>query len=91
MAVYRIHRIRPDGVRQHGERLDAFDHREAIELVRLRLDPLPCELWFGTEKVAFIPAEGEAPVIFDGPALPLNASPLVDEPRQVNLHSEGDD
>ena len=45
-----------------GENLDAVEDGEAIELVRLRLEPTDCELWCGTRKVAIVPHSGGTPI-----------------------------
>jgi hypothetical protein len=60
MANYRIRWLQGFSER---EALQADDDREAIELVRLRLDARPCELWLGRRKVATIPADGGSPML----------------------------
>jgi hypothetical protein len=57
------YRIRWQQLLSEREALEADDDQEAIELVRLRLDPRPCELWLGRRKVATIPGDGGTPVL----------------------------
>jgi hypothetical protein len=90
MATYHVHRIRQDGWPRPGEPLDAEDDSEAIELIRLRLDPRACELWHGTRKVALIPPEGGAPILSDSPAFSFgrpNPAARADPSRKFVLHS----
>jgi hypothetical protein len=62
MAQYRIRWLQMLTPGQR-ETFEADDDQEAIELVRLRIDPRPCELWLGGRKVAVLPPEGGAPVL----------------------------
>ena len=80
MAIYRVHQIRPCGFRQPGERLDADDDMEAVELLRLRMEDNACELWFGARRVAVVPRRGGPPILDNRPAVSFEAT-VEDVPR----------
>jgi hypothetical protein len=63
VPVYRAEYLSLDGCREIVDTFRAADDGEAIELLRLRLEPVDCDLWCHTRKVATVPAEGGLPIL----------------------------
>jgi hypothetical protein len=65
VPIYRAEYVSKDGCREIVDTFRAADDGEAIELLRLRLESVDCDLWCHGRRVAIVPAEGGTPVLLD--------------------------
>ena len=59
MSIYWLYCLR-DGEISRAIPIEAADDIEAVELARLRLERIDCELWCGSRMVANVAANGAA-------------------------------
>jgi hypothetical protein len=64
MGRYHLYTLNSEGRIHTSADLEAEDDLEAVQLVRLRLEPADCELWCGRRKVAFCPC-GRLPILLE--------------------------
>ena len=62
MPMYRAQFVTDDGCREIVDVFHAANDGDAIKLLQLRLEPVACELWCQSRRVATVPAKGGPPI-----------------------------